>query len=180
MPNQAFLHARPDDQFWAAQKLAAITTDMIRAAVDAGDFRDPDAEAFLVRALAERRDATARAYLPAVNPIADPTLDADGRLTFRNAAVDADVARAPRAYRAVWFTFDNATRATALIGTTQSGTTYMRAPAPLPTRDGAFVKVELSSTVSDHEPWATAVHAYFRLHGGTWQLAGFERMPERG
>lgn len=179
VPNQAFLHARSDDQFWAAQKLMALTTDMIRAAVKAGDFRNPEAEAFLVRALADRRDAIARAYLPAVNPIADPTLDADGRLTFRNAAVDADVARAPRMYHAVWLGFDNATQSDRFMGTTSSPSTYMRAPASLPTREGAFVKVELSSTSPDHAPWVNPVHAYFRLRGGAWQLAGFERVPER-
>ncbi len=68
VPNQAFLHARSDDKFWAAQKLVALTTDMIRAAVRAGEFGDPAAEEFLVRALAERRDAIGRAYLTAVNP----------------------------------------------------------------------------------------------------------------
>ncbi|MGE3959729.1 MAG: hypothetical protein AB7H96_23655 [Vicinamibacterales bacterium] len=177
VPNQAFLHARPDDQFWAAQKLTAITTDMLRAAVSAAEFRDPEAEAFLVRALAERRDAIARAYLPAVNPIADPSLDAAGRLTFRNAAVDADVARAPRTYHAVWLAFDNATGAERFLGTSHGETTYLRAPVALPVQDGAFVKVELSSSGS-HASWASPVHAYFRLRGGSWQLAGFERMPE--
>ena len=68
------------------------TTDMLRAAVRAGDFGDPASEEFLVRALAERRDAIGRAYLTAINPIADPLLDRDGILTFRNAAVDADFA----------------------------------------------------------------------------------------
>src|SRR6185295_14703338 len=71
VPNQAFLHARADDKFWAAQRLMALTTEHLRAAVRAGDFRDPAAEAFLVRALAERRDAIGRAYLTGVNPIAD-------------------------------------------------------------------------------------------------------------
>src|SRR6185295_13513629 len=56
VPNQAFLHARADDKFWAAQKLMALTNDMLRAAVGAGDFRDPKSEEFLVKALAERRD----------------------------------------------------------------------------------------------------------------------------
>src|SRR5215475_10081665 len=75
VPNQAFLHARADDKFWAAQKLMSLTTDLLRAAIKAGDFRDPASEDFLVRALAERRDAIGRAYLTAVNPIADPSLD---------------------------------------------------------------------------------------------------------
>ncbi len=65
VPNQAFLHARPDDKFWAAQRLVALTTDLIRAAVRTGEFGDPAAEEFLVRALAERRDAIGRAYLTA-------------------------------------------------------------------------------------------------------------------
>src|SRR6478672_4306450 len=92
VPNQAFLHAREDDKFWAAQKLIALKTDLLEAAVRAGDFGDARAESFLVQALAERRDAIARAYLTAINPIADPVLGADGTLVFRNAAVDADFA----------------------------------------------------------------------------------------
>jgi hypothetical protein len=58
-----------------------------------------------------------RAYLGAVNPIADPRL-ADGTLTFTNVAVHADVARAPRAYRTSWWTFDNATGRTSKIAET--------------------------------------------------------------
>src|SRR5204862_8124645 len=59
VPNQAFLHAREDDKFWAAQKLIALNTEMLSAAVREGDFRDPKYEEFLVQALAERRDAIA-------------------------------------------------------------------------------------------------------------------------
>lgn len=178
VPNQAFLHARADDRFWAAQKLAALTPDMVRAAVRAGDFRDRSSDAFLVRALLERRDATLRAYLPDVNPIADPSLDADGRLTFRNAAVDADVARRPEAYHGVWLTFDNTTGATQFLGASRSVTPYMRAPAPLPTREGTFLKIELSSTSAEHASWLEPAHAFFRLRDGGWQLVGFERLPE--
>jgi len=29
VPNKAFLHARPDDKFWAARKLMAFTTPML-------------------------------------------------------------------------------------------------------------------------------------------------------
>jgi hypothetical protein len=178
VPNQAFLHARPDDQFWAAQKLVALTTEMLRAAVSAGDFHDPASEAFLVRALAERRDAIARAYLTGVNPITDPSLSPDGVLTFRNAAVDADVARAPRRYEAVWSTFDNATGETRAIGTIGSEAPQVAAPAPLPTTDGAYLRVALSSIGAEHASWSVPVHAYFRLRNGTWQLAGFERLPD--
>jgi hypothetical protein len=178
VPNRAFLHARPDDQFWAAQRLAALTSEMIAAAVAAGDFRDPESEAFLVRALTERRDAIVRTFLPAVNPIADPTLDNTGTLTFRNAAVDADVARAPRQYHAVWSAFDNATGDTRLLGTSTSGGTQLIAPPVLPRTNGSFVQVQLSSSGSVHQAWSVPVHAYFRLRGSDWQLVGFERLPD--
>jgi hypothetical protein len=179
VPNPAFLQARVDDKFWAAQRLSAMTTDLIRAAVAAGQFDDPEAEEFLVRALAQRRDAIVRAYLTAINPIADPALAVDGTLTFRNAAVDADVARAPRGYRAAWATFDNATHTTERFGETTGATTQAQAPAPLPRRDGSFVKVELSAVGAEQESWASPVNAYFRLRDGEWQLVGFERIPER-
>jgi hypothetical protein len=178
VPNPAFLQARADDKFWAAERVMAMSTDLIRAAVRAGEFGDPDAEAFLVRALAERRDAIGRAYLPAVNPIVEPALGADGTLTFRNAAVDADVAKAPDGYRAVWATFDNATGTSRHFGEAVVRTTEVAAPAALPRTPGSFVKVELSAVGSEQASWQAPVNAYFQLRAIGWQLVGFERMPE--
>jgi hypothetical protein len=177
VPNRAFLQARADDRFWAARKLVSLRVDHLRAAVAAGQFGDPASEAFLVRALADRRDAIARAYLTAVNPIADPALATDGRLTFSNVAVDNDVARAPREYRAQWFAFDNATGATTLIGETASRSTTMTAPADLPARPGVYIKVQVRSAGAPNTAWEKPVDAYFRMVGGEWRLVGFERMP---
>ena len=175
--NQAFLNARADDKFWAARKVAAISTPLLRAAVHAGEFDDAASEDFLVRALAERRDAIAHAYLTAVNPIADPQLD--GRvLRFTNAAVDADVAPAPRGYRASWSTFDNATGETKRIAETSGASTSISAPAGLPSQDGAFINVQLSAVDAQFKSWEEPVNAYFRLRGGQWRLVGLERMAE--
>src|SRR3954471_17936466 len=177
VPNQAFLHARADDKFWAAQRLMALTTEHLRAAVRAGDFRDPAAEAFLVRALAERRDAIGRAYLTGINPIVDPALDAEGTLTFRNAAVEADFAHAPRGYRAEWFRFDNATAHSDAIGETSARTTTLDAPQRLPSADGAIVLVKVTSVDGVRPAWERPVDMFFRYRNGAWQLVGFERMP---
>ena len=179
VPNQAFLHARADDKFWAARKLMALSIDMLRAAVRAGEFGDPASEEFLVRALAQRRDAIGRAYLTAVNPISDPALDEEGTLTFGNAAVDADVARAPLGYRASWSTFDNATGTTRSIGETSNRTTFLQAPTGLPRNAGAFIKVELRAMGGSYSAWEIPVDAYFHRRNGGWHLVGFERMPER-
>jgi len=178
VPNQAFLHARADDKFWAARKLMALSTDLLAAAVRAGDFRDKESEAFLVRALAERRDAIGRAYLTAVNPIVDPTLDDHGVLTFRNAAVDGDFARAPGGYKAVWFTFDNATARSERIGETVGRTTRLEAPIALPRSNGRFVRIELSSIDGLKPSWEKPIEVFFRYRDGQWRLVGLDRMSE--
>jgi hypothetical protein len=175
--NQAFLNARVDDKFWAARKLAALDTSLLQAAVRAGEFGDTDAEQFLVRALAERRDAILRTYLTAINAIVDPQL-VDGTLRAGNAAVQAGVAAAPRGYRAAWFTFDNATGDSRRIGETTSTTAEFAAPSGLPRHDGDFIKVELSAMDAPFESWNNAVNAYFRLRNASWRLVGFERVPE--
>ena len=177
VPNRAFLQARADDRFWAARKLMALRTDLLRTAVSAGEFGDPASEAMLLKTLVERRNAIGRAYLTAVNPIAGPVLGTDGTLTFQNVAVDADVARAPEEYRARWFQFDNATGETTLIGETASRSTTMGAPAGLPARAGTYLKVQLRSAGAPNAAWEQPVDAYFRMVGGTWRLIGFERLP---
>jgi len=178
VPNQAFLHARADDKFWAARKLMTLTTPLLQAAVRAGQFADPKAEEVLVQTLSQRRDAIERAYLTAINPIADPALGTSHELTFVNVAVDADVARAPRSYRAVWSRYDNTTGMTTRIAETAGRTTTLAVPSGLPTDDGAFIQVSLSAVGAAHESWETPVHAFFRLRNGSWNLVGFERMPE--
>lgn len=177
VPNQAFLHARAEDKFWAARKLMALTTDLLRAAVRSGEFGDPAGEEFLVRALAERRDAIGRAYLTAINPIVDPVLDSEGRLAFGNAAVDADFVHAPAGYRALWSTFDNATRTTTRLGDTTGSTTSLLAPGGLPRIEGTFIKVSLSAMGTLQASWQTPVDVYFRLRNGAWNLVGLERIP---
>jgi hypothetical protein len=178
VPNQAFLQARADDRFWAAERLAAMTTDMLRAAVRTGEFDDPASEEFLVRALAERRDAILRAYLTAANPVTDPALHEDGTLTFRNAAVAAGVAQAPRGYHATWATFDNSTGIARPLGETSGASALLAAPRSLEGLSTAFIKVTLRAAGAPHASWERPVDAYFQRRDGRWRLIGFERLPQ--
>ena len=177
VPNAAFNHARRDDKFWAARKISAFTNEMLQAAIGAGKFGDAEAEAFLVKALAERRDAIARAYLPAINPIVDPQLNESGNLTLKNAAVDAGVAAAPQDYRARWSVFDNATGQSRFLAETTGSATGIAMPKEVPTTPSVFVKIELSCQ-GGPASWQRPVHAYFRRMNSEWRLVGFERLPE--
>ena len=91
-PTTAYMELRDDDAFWAARRVAAFTDDLIRAAVHTGEFTDPAAEKYLGDVLIKRRDKIASIYLNAVNPIVEPRLDANGQLSFQNAAYAAGVA----------------------------------------------------------------------------------------
>ena len=118
--NSAFRSARLDDKFWAARRLQGFTDEMLTALPRVGQFGDPKSEEMLAKFLIDRRDAIVRRYLPAVNPIVDVQLDDSGRLTFKNAAVDADLSPVPAEYVVSWQRFDNATRETTPFGSTSA------------------------------------------------------------
>jgi hypothetical protein len=192
VPNAAFLRARADDRFWAAEKAAALTDDLIRAAVLAGRFGNEEAEAFMFKALVERRQAILRTFLTAINPITKPELSDAGVLTFHNAAVEAGVANAPSEYRATWSRFDNATGTTqslgggGIVGGVKPGVgpadapTRLQAPRPLPAVAGTYLKVQISAAGGVDASWERPVDAYFHRTSRGWTLVGFERMPESG
>ena len=175
-PTAAFLRARPDDTFWAARRVAAFSDEMIQAIAKTGEFSNPRTAGALAATLIARRDRIARAYLPAINPIVDVALAADGTLTFANAAVDAGVSK-PTSYAIEWARFDNATGTSTPFGT-RAIVTIPRATAPgrLPDEAGAYVKVQISATAGP-PAWATPVQAYFRRTAGAWTLVGLERLP---
>jgi hypothetical protein len=176
VPTAAFLHARADDNFWAARRVMAFSDDMIRAIAATGQYSDAAAAEHLAQTLMKRRDAIGRAYLTAINPITDPLLDSGGVLTFRNAAVDAGVAKPPASYRARWFTFDNATGESRDAGGETTGPGgRLQAPGSLPT--AAFIRIELSAAGA-MPAWQRPVDVYFRRAGaGVWRFVGLDRLP---
>lgn len=174
--NSAFRSARLDDKFWAARRLQGFTDEMLKAVVRVGRFDDPASEEMLAKFLIDRRDAIVRRYLPAVNPVVDVQLTGAERLTFGNAAVDADLAPAPGEYVVQWLRFDNATGATAPIGTTRANGPSVAAPSELPSAPGSYVRAEISAK-GGPVSWAAPAHAYFLREAGRWKLVGFERVP---
>jgi hypothetical protein len=176
-PNAAVLEMRDDDAFWAARRVGAFSDEMIRAIIHTGEFSDPAAEKAIADIMIKRRDKILQAYLPAVNPIVTPRLEND-RLSFNNAAVEADVAKAPGLYRASWFLFDNATGESRPLSDSTSATTTIDAPRGLPTAEGSFIRVAIAADGTEYEAWRQPIHTYFRRVGGNWQLVGLERMPD--
>jgi hypothetical protein len=180
VPTAAFVRARADDNFWAARRVMAFSDDMIRALASAGQYHDEAAAKLLADVLIQRRDKIGKAYLNAINPVVNFSLDGTDTLTFQNAAVEARVADEPASgYTVGWFTFDNATGNTTPIGSPTATTDRrVKAPGSLPAATGGIVKVRVAGTDPAHAPWAAPVDAYFRRGANGWTLVGVERMPD--
>ena len=179
VPSAAFLRARPDDDFWAARRVAAFSDDLIRAVVTAGGYTDPRAAALLADTLIQRRDRITHAFLTAVNPVMNVELTPSGALTFENAAtIHAAVPAPPAGYVVQWSTFDNDTSLSTPIGeSVGSSDGHSQAPVPLAPSAGDIVKVTISAITASYPAWAVPVDAYFRWMGNAWALVGFERLP---
>ena len=173
--NPAFQRARADDKFWAAYKMTFITEDMIRAVVAEAQFGDRAAEERLIAYIMDRREKILSKYLTALNPIVEPELGRDGRLQFRNAAVEFAGAAAPEGYRASWSSFDNVTGLATPIGVTEAAGTIITTPT-LPATP--YLRVDLACTGAQYPTWEEPLVLYFHDRAGSWELVGLERMPE--
>lgn len=178
-PTTAYMEMRDDDAFWAARRVAAFSDDLIRAAVRSGQYSDPAAEKYLGDMLIKRRDTIARVFLTAVNPIVNPRLEENGRLTFENAAVAAGVATGHTVYRASFSTFDNATGETTPLSETTGAATAIDAPRGLPASSGSFIAIDIAGENEAYPTWNRPVRTVFRRTGDSWKLVGLERLPER-
>lgn len=178
-PNTAFDNMRLDDAFWAARRVAAFTDRHLQVAVDKAQYRDPQAHTQIVEALAARRDVIARTWLTAITPIVQPDLDAEGRLTFRNAAVDAGVASAPTHYELTWSRFDNTSHAHTDIGDPTRWTSPSGDVPDAVRRATGYVAVRIHADHPEHPAWRLPVTAYFHREDGRWRTVGLDRaLPE--
>ena len=104
-PNPAFLNRLPDDEFWAAKQVMAIRDEEIRAIVRSARYSDPEAEAWLVECLIQRRDKIGRAYFRKALPI-DKFEIRGGEIVFEDLSEKAGFGKA-EPYAIQWFQLDN-------------------------------------------------------------------------
>jgi hypothetical protein len=174
-PNPAFDNMRGDDAFWAARLVARFSNDVIRAIVKKAGYSEPGAADHIANALISRRDKVLRAWLTAINPVAEPQLTADGVLTFENAAVTARVADAPTAYVLRWSRFDNTTGSTTGEAV-QARVMEPKASAPPQLLEGAeYVSVTVQTVHERYPEWNLPTNLIFRRAAGGWQAIGIER-----
>ena len=173
-PNAAFDNMRPDDAFWGARLVSRFSDATIRAIVEQAQYDDPRATDHVTRTLIERRDAIARLWLNAVNPVVGFSLAADGALTFANAAVSAGAATPAASYTLRWSRFDNLTGVHHPAGDAVT-VTETRASAPPFSSDAEYVSVSVTGEHPQHPAWRAPVQVYFRRTPSGWTTVGLVR-----
>jgi hypothetical protein len=109
-----FANRLPDDTFWAAKKLAALTNEDIEALVSTGQYSDPRAAAWIAKSLVARRSRILRTYYAKVLPLDNFTV-ANGKLTFDDLEVKEGFVPS-RAHTVRWLELDNETGVLSRLG----------------------------------------------------------------
>jgi hypothetical protein len=159
----------------------AFSDEMIRAIAATGQYSDAGDPKLLAEVLIQRRDRIGRAYLNAINPVVNVTMDASGAVAFENAAVAAKVGAEPAGgYSVNWASFDNTTgRVTPIGGPVSTTDRRAKAPQALPAGAGAIVRVQIAAVKPENPSWARPIDVYFRRSANAWTVVGVERLPQQ-
>ncbi len=163
--NPAFENALPDDAFWAAKQVMALSDEQIRWAVETGKYSDAAAEAWVVECLIKRRDKVGRTFFSQVLPL--DRFQVDGE-TLRFDDLGAQNGMYPaRQYRVEWARFDNdAEREIPITGASSLGI-----PAEVAnSRLGEYVVARLFGDDAEKD-----IRVYLRREAKGWQVVGIER-----
>jgi len=94
-PNPAFENMTLRDAYWGTRIIASFTNEDVKTIVGTGLISNPDAEAYLIRTLIERRDKIVTYWFSKMNPVDKfEIIEDENALIFRfsDLAVDAGVA----------------------------------------------------------------------------------------
>lgn len=162
--NPAFHNALPDDTFWAAKQVMAITDDQIRWAVETGEYSNPAARDWVVECLIQRRNKIGRTFFAKVLPLDRFRVEAN-TLAFED--LGAKHGHYPaRRYRATWASFQNQTGARTPV----AGDSLSLPEAAVNAAPGSYFVARL---VGDHDE--IDVHVTIRKEGSAWKVVGIER-----
>ncbi|NKB70139.1 MAG: hypothetical protein GKR89_23950 [Candidatus Latescibacteria bacterium] len=165
-PVPAFENMTDRDAFWGAQIVTAFSDAQIAAAVETGQFSDPEAAAYMVRFLTERRDAIGRYWFARVNPL-------DGFVVEGDRLVGMDLA-VTRGYA------DGAKTQYELEVLAPDGRQLARTTAPTPElklQSDWLHTSRLIVSLRPHRPGLKAqpVLLYLTAIAGQWRLEGLRR-----
>jgi hypothetical protein len=162
--NPAFSNRLPDDTFWGAKKVMAFSDDAIREIVKLAQYSNPEAEAWMIKCLIERRNRVGREYFSRVLPL-DDFIITDGRLSWTDYGTKYGFSDAPQ-LSISWSRFDDTAGAHSPI---EGGGPEIPA-AVRAGQDGSYYAAKLAERQG-----RKTVTVYLRHRKGDLQVVGVDR-----
>lgn len=168
-----FLDADRTDWFWGAKIVMRFTKDQLRAAVDAGQLRDPRAARHLVDMLAARQRATAEYAFSRVSPLDNFSIADNRSLCFDDLVRTYGLSDRETHYRVRSFTRDGSPLSREGDVEAKASRTCIGGIEVATSRDGyTIVRVETRRGNTAH---AVFVHLAREPIEGRWNVIGIWR-----
>ncbi len=159
-PNPAFLNTLPDDDFWMAKQIMALTDGDLHEIVASARYSDPGAPIYVTECLIRRRDKIGRYAFERVLPL-DRFAVSGSRLVWQDLSAQYGFGGAG-AIKLEWFDFNNATGAATPLPSS-TGTW-------LPSGNGPYLLAQL---IQRNTPSHT-ISVYLRRSGISAEIVGVE------
>jgi hypothetical protein len=173
-PNQAFRRMQREDAFWAARIVAAFTPETIAAVVAKAEFSDPRVTDYITGTLLQRRALVIRTFLTALNPVANPRVDAAGVMRFDNLAETSGLVSRTSDYDVSWFGYDNESGVGVPVADRRLRN-ETAVPVPIELHGAEYVGADVRTLNADYPEWSHPVRFYFRRVEGGWAAVGIAR-----
>jgi hypothetical protein len=102
VPNPAFEQLTDQDAYWGAKIVMSFSDDDLAAIVETGRLSNPNAAAYLLKTLVERRDKIGRHWFGKINPLDYPAIESDDQglqISFVDLAVKHGLEPATATYQ---------------------------------------------------------------------------------
>jgi hypothetical protein len=96
IPNPAFENMTARDGFWGAKIVMSFTDEQLKVAVEQGKYSDPEAAAYLLQVLKERRNIIGKYWFERINPLDRFRIDENRELRFTDLAVETGLESADK------------------------------------------------------------------------------------
>ncbi len=160
-----FANRLPDDTFWAAKKLAALTNEDIEAVVSTAQYSDPRAGAWITKSLITRRNRILRTYYAKVLPLDNFRVEND-ELRYDDRELQESFVSS-RNYNVRWLELDNETGVLSVL----SGRTSFTIPSSVKNAEPAAY---FAARIGAEDREQHEVTVYLRREPRTLNVVGLD------
>jgi len=184
-PNPAFEYMTARDGFWGAKIVMSFTDEQLKVAVEQGKYSDPEAAAYLLQVIKERRNIIGRYWFEHINPLDRFRIDENRELRFTDLAVETGLESADKSsYK--YIISNNETMKVTAEGLIQSTNIPLPDIEELIQEKDNSLQENLYNTVwevkihtrhGEDEKWSKWIKAFISIDGmtGKYVIVGLQR-----